>query len=244
MNRLLTTARTAEVDDTSDRLLVLYKNETALAEDTFLKPLFDEMQVFSDEITEAIKRDRVFSEMEDADNEVETRVRALNAVLKGYHAMPLAPYREAGKALHAVKDKYKLKILRLNYAEQSSNIEALLMDLSAPALKPHIDALPGVAEAIANVRSAQTDFTAKRVAYQKALALNVDGDSAYKLKKPLLELINVKLIPYLVAMKMVEPAKYTHFADAVDQIISDTNATIRRRNVKSGGEEIKADEKV
>ena len=138
MKRLDARARTTEVDDTSDRLLVLYNDETALAEDTFLKPLFGEMQTLSEQITEAIKRDRILSAMEDADAEVETATRALNAVLKGYSAMPLDLYSTAGKALYDVMAKYKLKILRLNYADQSSNIEALLMDLAAPALQPNL----------------------------------------------------------------------------------------------------------
>lgn len=232
MNKLMTNARTTEVDETSDRLLVLYNEEPALAEEPFLKPTFSEMKTLSDDITEAIKRDRVLSEMEDADAEVETKVRALNAVLKGYSAMPMEQYSTAGEALYDVMAKYKLKILRLNYAEQSSNIEAMLMDYSAPELKPHIDALPGVSEAIANVRDAQTNFTAKRVAYDKAIALNAAKVSASDLKKPLLELINSRLIPYLVAVKMADPDKYTHFADAVAQAIETTNATIRRRGAK------------
>ncbi|MDO5523045.1 MAG: DUF6261 family protein [Bacteroidia bacterium] len=233
MNKLSTSARTTEVDDTSDRLLVLYKDETALAEDPFLKPLFGEMQTLSDRITEAIKRDRVLSEMEDADAQVETATRSLNAVLKGYRAMPLEQYSTAGKALYAVMEKYKLKILRLNYADQSSNIEALLMDLSAPALRPHIDALPGVSEAVANLRAAQTDFTAKRVAYEKAVALNTQGASASELKKPLLQLINARLVPFLTVSKMVNPDAFTHFADTVAQAIESTNAAVRRRSSKN-----------
>lgn len=233
MKRLDARARTTEVDDTSDRLLVLYNDETALADDTFLKPLFGEMQTLSEQITEAIKRDRILSAMEDADAEVETATRALNAVLKGYSAMPLDLYSTAGKALYDVMAKYKLKILRLNYADQSSNIEALLMDLAAPALQPHINALPGVTDAIGNVRTAQTNFTAKRVAYEKAMALNAEGATASELKKPLLELINARLVPYLKVSKMVSPDTHTHFADAVAQVIATTNTAIRRRSGKN-----------
>ncbi len=237
MNKLITTARTTEVDDTSDRLLVLYNDEPALADEPFLKPLFGKMKTQSDQITEAIKRDRILSEMEDADAEVEARVRALNAILKGYSAMPMEEYSTAGKALYAVMRKYKLKILGLSYGEQSSNIEAMLMDLLAPELKPHIDVLAGVPEAIANVRTAQTGFTDKRVAYEKAVALKTGGASATELKKPLLELINSGLIPYLTAVRNGNPDMYAHFADAVAQVIDDTNAVIRRRSAKGESEE-------
>ena len=147
--------------------------------------------------------------------------------------MPLDLYSTAGKALYDVMAKYKLKILRLNYADQSSNIEALLMDLAAPALQPHINALPGVTDAIGNVRTAQTNFTAKRVAYEKAMALNAEGATASELKKPLLELINARLVPYLKVSKMVSPDTHTHFADAVAQVIATTNTAIRRRSGKN-----------
>ena len=233
MKKLMTNARTTEVDDTSDRLLVLYNDEPALAEEAFLKPLFGEMQTLSDQITEAIKRDRILSELEDADAEVETAVRALNAILKGYSVMPMPTYSEAGKVLYAVMRKYKLEILNMSYADQSSNTEAMLMDLSAPELEPHTVDLPGVSQAIGNVRAAQTNFTAKRVAWEKAVGVKSAGASASELRKPLLTLINAQLVPYLSAVKKGNPDTYAHFADAVAQVIENTNAVIRRRGSKT-----------
>ena len=56
--KLLQKARITEVDDTSDRLVALFKSETALAEDAFLKSLFTEMETLSANLTEAIKRDK------------------------------------------------------------------------------------------------------------------------------------------------------------------------------------------
>ena len=62
--KLLQKARITEVDDTSDRLVALFKSETALAEDAFLKSLFTEMETLSANLTEAIKRDKGVSELE------------------------------------------------------------------------------------------------------------------------------------------------------------------------------------
>ena len=184
MNKLFSNARTTEVDDTSDRLLLAYNAQTGLASDAFLKTIFDDIHSLSDQITDAIKRDLVFSEMEDADENVAIALRSVFTVLKGYEAMPLVQLSTAAKVLTPVADKYTLSILRLNYAAQSSNVEALLMDLSAPALKASIDVLPGVAEAIANLRAAQTAFIEKRVDYEKAMALKTAGTPASELKKP------------------------------------------------------------
>ena len=232
MNKLFSNARTTEVDDTSDRLLLAYNAQTGLASDAFLKTIFDDIRSLSDQITDAIKRDFVFSEMEDADENVAIALRSVFTVLKGYEAMPLVQLSTAAKVLTPVADKYTLSILRLNYAAQSSNVEALLMDLSAPALKASIDVLPGVAEAIANLRAAQTAFIDKRVDYEKAMALKTAGTPASELKKPLLDLINSRLIPYLDVNKMVDSATYGHLTDLVEQIVNDTNTGISRRSKK------------
>ncbi len=232
MNKLFSNARTTEVDDTSDRLLLAYNAQTGLASDAFLKTIFDDIRSLSDQITDAIKRDLVFSEMEDADENVAIALRSVFTVLKGYEAMPLVQLSTAAKVLTPVADKYTLSILRLNYAAQSSNVEALLMDLSAPALKASIDVLPGVAEAIANLRAAQTAFIEKRVDYEKAMALKTADTPASELKKPLLDLINSRLIPYLDVNKMVDSATYGHLTDLVEQIVNDTNTGISRRSKK------------
>ena len=232
MNKLFSNARTTEVDDTSDRLLLAYNAQTGLASDAFLKTIFDDIRSLSDQITDAIKRDLVFSEMEDADENVAIALRSVFTVLKGYEAMPLVQLSTAAKVLTPVADKYTLSILRLNYAAQSSNVEALLMDLSAPALKASIDVLPGVAEAIANLRAAQTAFIEKRVDYEKAMALKTAGTPASELKKPLLDLINSRLIPYLDVNKMVDSATYGHLTDLAEQIVNDTNTGISRRSKK------------
>ena len=74
--KLLKKARITEVDDTSDRLVVLFKSETALAEEAFLKSLFTEMETLSANLTDAIKRNNA--------------IRTFSKVIEGYHAMPIA----------------------------------------------------------------------------------------------------------------------------------------------------------
>lgn len=227
MKKISSIARTTEVDDTSDRLLQLYSTETALKDDTFLKPLFAELQVLSDKITEAIKRDKVLSDLDDADAVRDEAVKKLFKIVDGYAAMPMENFHQPGAKLKAILDKFGLGIIRQNYASESSYIESMLQDLSA--VSTEIAALPGVAEAIAAVRAAQTDFTTKRVNYEKTQSTEKQGESASAMKKPLLELINNKLLPYLDTMKMVDAAKFTNFTDAAAQIIANTNSVVSQR---------------
>ncbi|ATA90078.1 hypothetical protein CGC58_10320 [Capnocytophaga stomatis] len=230
MKKLDARARTTEIDDVSERLLVLYRKETALQEEAFLKSTFAEIETLSHEITEAIKRDVSLSKQEEADLRRDNLVRSLNAALLGYCALPIPQLKENGEKLFAVFSKYGVKITKEAYAVESSLIESLLKDLSAPELEPAIASLTGVGEIISQLRTAQTSFTQIRTEYEKAVSEQKDAPSASSLKKPLLNAINGKLIPYLIAMKIANPAQYSSLANAVAQAIDATNIAIKRRN--------------
>ena len=194
--KLLQKARITEVDDTSDRLVALFKSETALAEDAFLKSLFTEMETLSANLTEAIKRDKGVSELEKADKVRNNAIRTFSKVIEGYRAMPIATVKQKGERLHKVFSKYGLRLIQKNYTDKSSYIAALLKDLQSPDLTTLIAELQGVTECIDGIRQAQEAFNTHRVGYEKTLAHNVKQDSATQMKAPMLTLINEKLVPY------------------------------------------------
>ena len=213
--KLLQKARITEVDDTSDRLVALFKSETALAEDAFLKSLFTEMETLSANLTEAIKRDKGVSELEKADKVRNNAIRTFSKVIEGYRAMPIATVKQKGERLHKVFSKYGLRLIQKNYTDKSSYIAAPLKDLQSPDLTTLIAELKGVTECIDGIRQAQEAFNTHRVGYEKTLAHNE------------------KLVPYATTMKMVDATKYRHFADTVTQIITDTNTAIKVRSTRS-----------
>lgn len=229
MKRLNTSVRTTELDDTSDRLLQLYTGEAALKDEAFLKPLFVEMQALSDKITEAIRRDKIFSDLEDADAERDGALSKIFKIVDGYRAMPVATMSEPAERLLPVVAKFR-GTARQNYTTESSLIEAMLSDLSATQPTADIAALPGLAEAVALLRDAQTNFNTKRTTYEKALGGQTYAESASTYKKPLLELINGKLLPYLEVMNMADPAKYASLAAAAASAIESTNAAVKARS--------------
>ena len=144
--------------------------------------------------------------------------------------MPTDDARQHTPPLKKVFDNYTFSITRENYESESSLIESLLADLSATALQVHITALPGVSEAIAAVRAAQTAFTTKQVAYLEALAKDKTLQSASVLKLALLTTINTKLIRYLDVMKDVDAAKYADFSTAVAQAVDEQNTVVAMRH--------------
>ena len=118
-----------------------------------MKSTFAEIETLSEQITEAIKRDVSLSKLEDADLRRDNSVRSLSNALVGYRSLPVASLRDNADKLYAVFSKYGVKITKENYATESSLIEALLKDLSAPELKTAIESLSGVGEIIAQLRN-------------------------------------------------------------------------------------------
>lgn len=229
MKKLLTTARITEAGDTAHRLVSLYKSTATLKDEAFLKPLFVEMEEKANTLTEAVKRDAVISQLENADAKRDGAIRVLDRLLKGYKTIPLDTLKAYGVQLSAVFKKYGMKMTVENYSSQSNLIDSLLQDLSDSDKAAAIAALPGVAEAIANIRTAQEEFTKIRANYDKELAQKGSKETATSLRKPLLELINNKLLTYLAAMKIANPTKYKVFSEDVAVIITSVNETIKAR---------------
>ncbi|MFJ1365269.1 DUF6261 family protein [Capnocytophaga canimorsus] len=225
-------SRITEVGDVANRLAVLYKGTATLQDDAFLKNLLSEIQTQGDAITEAIKKDKAVSNLEDADAERDEAIRVLDKMLKAYEVFPVESTKAHGQKIAAIFKKYGVKITEENYSSQSNLIDSLLKDLSANEVQASVTALSGVSEAITQIRTTQEEFARLRLQYEEAFTENLSKVSASSLRKPLLGLINKKLIPYLVAMTLVDEAKYTTFADKVAKIIDDMNEVVKARGKK------------
>lgn len=232
MKNLHFNIRTTEIGDVANRLADLYKATATLQDDTFLKSTFTELETQGNAITEAVKRDKVVSQLDDADAQRDDAIRVLDKVLKGYEVIPVESLKTHGEKLSAIFQKYGVKITTENYSSQSNLIDSLLLDLSASELEASISALSGVSEAIAGIRTAQEHFAKVRSEYEKAFSEQQSKSTASSLRKPLLALINKKLIPYLVAMSLADANKYGAFVGEVSKIIADMNEVVKARTKK------------
>lgn len=229
MKKLITTARTTEVDSVSDKAVLLFREAPALADDNSLKGIIDEISAVSDDITEAINRDQIYSDMEDVDAVVESDARTLKTILKGYAAMPDEELSAAAKVILDVVEKYNFKLFRESQDIQSSHVEALLMDLSADNIKEQAAVLPTIPETIEKLSQSQKNFRAKNAEFLKLYADNKDALSATKLKAQLLSLINGKLNIYLTSAAMLNPEKYGNYVGEMDKAIETVNQNVKSR---------------
>ncbi len=232
MNKLNTSVKVTELGDTALRLVKAFKAVVAVQNDAFLTKTFAEIEKQATVMTSAVKSDQALSKLEEADAQRDQAIRVLDKLLKGYENIPLENLKTHAKKLAEIFKKYGVKITGENYASQSTLINSLLGDFSATELKPSIEALAGVKEALAEIQTKQNAFAALRSDYEKAQVSQKEKSSATSLRKPLLELINKKAVPYLVAMSIAQPELFKNLTAEASEIITSTNEAIKARSKK------------
>ena len=232
MKKVITIARVTELGDTALRLVKAFKAVDAMQNDAFLTKTFAEIEKQATAMTAAVKSDQTLSKLEEADAQSDHALRVLDKLLKGYENIPLENLKAHAKKLRDIFKKYGVKMTGENYASQSTLINSLLGDFSATELKPSIEALTGVKEALAEIKTKQEAFASIRSDYEKAQATQKEKQSATSLRKPLLELINKKVVPYLVAMSIAQPELFKNLIAEASEIIASTNEAIKARSKK------------
>ena len=227
MNKMNAKARVTEVDALSDALVRLYKADTGIAEDAFLKTVMAEVETLSAQLTTAIRQDKVLSSLEEADGVRDEAVKSLGTLLDGYAAIPIVSKKEAAEKLRAIFAKYGKSITTANYASESSLIESLLEDFGKSDAQESAKVLDGVAEILEQIRTAQDAFV--KASDEYTAASSAKAESASSLKKPLVSAINDRLVPYLTAMAMANGTVYGDFALKAEKEISRVNETVLRR---------------
>lgn len=222
-------SRVTELGDTAYRLVELFKATKDIKTDVFLTKIFAELEKQALALTSAVKNDQVFSTLEEADTQRDKAIRVLDKLLKGYENIPVESLKIHAQKLVEVFKKYGVKITNENYSSQSNLMNALLEDFSAPELKTSVEALAGVKEALAEIRTKQEAFANIRSEYEKGLATQKEKASATSLRKPLLELINKKIVPYLVAMNIAQLDLFKEFVAEASQVINSTNDAVKAR---------------
>ncbi|MCQ2594644.1 MAG: DUF6261 family protein [Treponemataceae bacterium] len=236
MKKLRSQIRNTEIDGFSDTVLRLYKDDALAQKEEFLSGLMAELDELSSQITSAILQDRALSMLDAADCERDEAIKTLGAVLGAYAVFPIAAKKELSLPLKAIYDKYaKAGIVTANYASESSMIESLLEDFAAKEIAGNIAGLEGVAEAIGAIRTAQDAFTKANDDYVKANASKSASASSYN--KPIVSLVNERLVPYLSTMQIMGNKNCAGFAKNIEVEISRMNESIAKRSGKKASAE-------
>ena len=213
MNKVISKARVTEVDSLSDALVRLYKVDSGIAEDAFLKTVMAEVETLSAQLTTSIRQDKVLSSLEEADGVRDEAVKALGTLLDGYAAIPIPAKKDAAEKLRTVFAKYGKSITTANYASESSLIESVLEDFSKADAQESVKVLDGVAEILGEIRAAQDAFV--KASDEYTAASSAKGESASSVKKPLVSAINDRLVAFFSVMVLGTGRVYGVFSTKV-----------------------------
>ena len=208
-----------------------YKN-TTLSSDAHLDNIYSALESESVLLTSAIRRLKDESVLEEKDEVRDNKVRAVYYLTLGFMHHPNPAVKAAASEVEKVFDNYGLSITGESYSTESSLVNSLLVDLANPKLQAAIAMLSGLAEIIAGLQAAQTDFEETRIAYEEEKAKEGTLENATAIKKEVGHIINDKLGVYLHAMFQVDETAYGIFARTIAEIIADNNEVVKKRRKK------------
>jgi hypothetical protein len=233
IEKLITSSRTAEVDTVSMKTSGAFA-KTPLNDDPNLVEINTDLVAVTQKLTAAIKRSRTESVLDEKDEVRDIRVRAVYYLLFGLLHHPEPEISAAAQVVLDQFDKYGLAMTKESYEVETSHISSMLNDFAKPEVQAAIALLTGVAQLIAELDAAETDFEQTSITYDEEKAEEGTLESASTLKKEVVNIINEKLVVYLNAMAMVNADKYGEFARTVARIMEDNNRGVKkRRNKKS-----------
>jgi hypothetical protein len=229
--KLIFKSRITEVDTASVNIFTAYK-KSGLDEDTHLSNIFTDLETGTSELTRAINRSKAESNLDKKDLKRDVNVKALYYMLQGAVYHPDAAVKTAGENLNAIFSKYGLKMTQTSYATESSLIDSLLEDFTAPTLQADIAGISGCASIISKLRAAQNDFKISHFTWEETKAQEGLSKCATDVKKDVVTNINEKIVLYLNAMSQANHELYGELAQTVAQIINDNNEAVKKRSKK------------
>lgn len=239
IEKLSTSSRNTEASGSVMRLIGAYKT-TTLSSDVHLEPMFTDLENESTLFIKAINRAKSESILEDKNAVRTDSLRAFHYLLIGLLHHPTKKIKTAAEAVYKIYAHYGLSIVDGGYASGSALLVSLLNDLSAEALQESISHLSGLAELIAGIQTAQTDFEQTRIGFESSKAEESTYTTATDLKKTVLDIVNDKVVIYMRAMELVDNVNYGAFARTIAEIIDDNNEQVKKRRKK--GDDPKTDD--
>lgn len=229
MDKLKNALRITEAENFFQIFVRLFNAESDFLTNSYLVETVNELKNGTVSITTAIKKDKVKSQLLEADSKRDEPITNLGSILKGNLALPIAEKKQAAQEILPIFNKYA-GITKKSYSEESALIRSLLEDLDNSKLQVSIDALEGVRDVIEQIRLAQKDFDDANDAFTSA---NTEkGETASVLKKKFIDLFNNKIVPYLTAMNISDNDVYGSFCAKVQAEILKVNATVPSKKAK------------
>ena len=230
IEKLMTNSRVTEVNNVATRMSGAF--QTSGLTDAILTAHFTILDTANLELSKAIRRSKAESNLEDKDEVRDGGTRSLYYLIKGFTHHPSAAIRESAVLLLNTFNNYGISLTEESYTTESSLISSMLIEFQKPEYALHITNLSGCAELIQALTTAQNDFEQARIAYESEKAQDGMVANATEIKKQVVEIVNNKIVVYLIAMQGLISGAFDVFAATCATIIAENNEQVRRRQQK------------
>ncbi|WP_461640172.1 DUF6261 family protein [Labilibaculum euxinus] len=208
-----------------NKLISLFQ-KYSIKEDHYYTDIFKKLLLITKELIDSINRGGVHNDRKEKDAIRDADVRAVF-----YEVMARCnrrPDENQKKALRIKKilDRFGIEITEYTYINESANINAMLVDLTAPELAEERASIPDLDKLLANLQSSQSDFELSNLEFIENTDKRKKTKSATALAKDLRDLINNELSVYLQSMAKAKPSQYKEFAELLTTIIEDNNKSV------------------
>ncbi|MFV0346454.1 MAG: DUF6261 family protein [Bacteroidales bacterium] len=218
----------SELNTIANRIVMIYGSFSI--DDKHLQSLVSEIDALNTELLGAARRSKATSNSETEDKQRIKLIRALFKVVVGYEAMLDKELRKKAKQIKKVLDKYTLdNLTKKGRRDRNSLTASMLADLSDKKIRECIEQLYGLSAIVDELTKVQEKVIVTNLQYVSEKASYKSKPTATNLKPQLMDLINHKLKPYIVAMVNVDKDTYSSFALNIKNIIEDNNSAVKAR---------------
>ncbi|MCG8582445.1 MAG: DUF6261 family protein [Bacteroidales bacterium] len=243
LNKIISTSRTTEIDASSIRLIGVYNKRTGY-KDVNLDSIFVDLKQESANLTTAINRDKVLSELNQKDAVRDACIQDIYYILLGALRHPEPTVMEAAEIVHKVFAKYGVSMAGKSYASQTSLVLSMLEDLTASELQSSVALISGLKQVVNALQTAQDNFEQARIKHDEQKIALESKSNASTIKKTVVDIINNQLVVYLRAMVLVKEKEYSDFTRLIATIIDDNNEAVKRRSKKLSADDSEAEDEL
>ena len=230
ISKLSAYAHNGEVADVATQFAAVFKTKDWSAQ-AKLTRVFTNLETENQKFIELIMRMKAASTNKQNDDERDACVLDLLAFIQGMVRYPVDEVKRAAQKISEILKHYSKDIMHGGYAQESTMINSLLMDLATPEAVANIALIPECATLIANLQAAQDKFTAELVSYEEKRSEEL-LKNASKMKPVVLNLINKKVISYVNGEIAADETQYIPLANTLNEIIESINTQVKKRRNK------------
>lgn len=236
MKKVKTTIRVKDMATLANELIRLFDATDSVKGDQYLQEVFGEMRTVEASLTDVLDTEKIVSQLFDLDAVRDEAYRDMSDIVLGYTKIRVNNFAANATVVQKVLDGMSGDITRENYKAESASIKSVLNDLDSNTVRQAIDQLPGLREAIEDLRKAEAEFLKVSDQYNLEHQDKKELPNATDLKKSLLDLINNRLVDDLTGMAKRNPQQYGHFANTAEGYINTANRLVKSRSGKDSDE--------